>query len=200
MHTIPNLPLGSFVLPKVDGLPEFVDRAAVASTLLLVIGVRQDPQQHKSHDCPQPPRHGLKAGSWRHGGPERGQRWRSRSIRQRRRLPWLALARIIVEKTQRVVAHAGHNTGSGIDPQRKSRSVEDLSGVATARLSMGFSKKLANLEAAVSMFAAFYNFVWRTRHADGSGMSGRTRPPAAMMAGVTDRLWSFEGLYRTLTE
>ena len=63
------------------------------------------------------------------------------------------------------------------------------------RLSQGFSKKLENLEAAVSMFVAFYNFVWRTRHTDDSGMSGRLRPTAAMMAGVTDRLWSFEDLF-----
>jgi hypothetical protein len=30
-----------------------------------------------------------------------------------------------------------------------------------ARLSLGFSKKLENLEAAVAMFLAFYNVVWR---------------------------------------
>jgi IS1 family transposase len=63
------------------------------------------------------------------------------------------------------------------------------------RLSQGFSKKLENLEAAVAMFFAFYNFCWRTRHADKSGQCGRLRPPAAMMAKVTDRLWSFEDLY-----
>ena len=59
------------------------------------------------------------------------------------------------------------------------------------RLSLGYSKKLANLEAAVSMFAAFYNWCWRTHDA----ISGRLRPPAAMMAGVVDRLWSFGDLY-----
>ena len=64
------------------------------------------------------------------------------------------------------------------------------------RLSLGFSKKLANLQAAVSMFAAFYNFVWRTRDA----INGRMRPPAAMMAGGTDRLWSFEDLYTAIAE
>ena len=30
------------------------------------------------------------------------------------------------------------------------------------RLSLGFSKKLENLEAAVAAFLAYYNFVWRT--------------------------------------
>ena len=59
------------------------------------------------------------------------------------------------------------------------------------RLSLGYSKKLANLEAAVSMFMAFYNFVWRTHDA----VNGRLRPPAAMLAGVVERLWSFEDLY-----
>ena len=68
------------------------------------------------------------------------------------------------------------------------------------RLSQGFSKKLENLEAAVSMFVAFYNFVWRTRYDDNSGMSGRLRPTAAMMAGVTDRLWSFEDLYAAVAD
>ncbi len=63
------------------------------------------------------------------------------------------------------------------------------------RLSLGFSKKLANLQAAVSMFIAFYNWCWRTRDA----INGRTRPPAAMMAGVTDRLWTFENLYDAVT-
>jgi IS1 family transposase len=63
------------------------------------------------------------------------------------------------------------------------------------RLSLGFSKKLANLQAAVSAFIAYYNFCWRTRDA----VNGRTRPPAAMMAGVTDRLWSFTDLYSAVT-
>ena len=31
---------------------------------------------------------------------------------------------------------------------------------------LGFSKKLENLEAAVAMFLAYYNFVWRTRDAE----------------------------------
>jgi len=60
------------------------------------------------------------------------------------------------------------------------------------RLSLGFSKKLANLEAACSMLLAYYNFVWRTRLPE---KSGRYRLPAAMAAGVVDTLWSFEDLY-----
>jgi IS1 family transposase len=59
------------------------------------------------------------------------------------------------------------------------------------RLSLGFSKKLANLKAAVAVFAAFYNFVWRTYDVD----TKRLRLPPAMLVGVTDRLWSFEDLY-----
>jgi len=62
------------------------------------------------------------------------------------------------------------------------------------RLSPGFSKKLENLKAACSMPLAYYNFVWRTRYPDQSGQAGRLRPTAAMMAGVTDHLWSFEDL------
>jgi IS1 family transposase len=59
------------------------------------------------------------------------------------------------------------------------------------RLSLGFSKKLANLQAACSVFFAYYNFVWRTRDA----INGRERLPAAMLAGVIDKLWSFEDLF-----
>jgi hypothetical protein len=64
-------------------------------------------------------------------------------------------------------------------------------GRITDRLSLGFSKKLENLEAACAMFLAYYNFVWRTRLPE----NGRYRVPAAMAAGVTNRLWSFEDLF-----
>ncbi|HEY2839782.1 MAG TPA: hypothetical protein VGJ26_11570 [Pirellulales bacterium] len=63
------------------------------------------------------------------------------------------------------------------------------------RLSLGFSKKLENLEAACAMYFAFYNYVWRSRHTDDSGKSGKLRPTPAMMAGLTDRLWSFRDLF-----
>src|SRR4029450_8891026 len=46
------------------------------------------------------------------------------------------------------------------------------------RLSLGFSKKLENLEAAVAMFLAYYNYVWRTRDVKEGGQ----RTPAAMRA------------------
>jgi len=59
------------------------------------------------------------------------------------------------------------------------------------RLSLGFSKKLENLEAACAMFLAYYNFVWRTRLPE----QGRNRLPAAMTAGVVDTLMSFEDLF-----
>ena len=63
------------------------------------------------------------------------------------------------------------------------------------RLSLGFSKKLENLEAACAMFLAYYNFCWRTRDVE----EGRTRLPAAMMAGVVNSLWDFEDLYDAVT-
>jgi len=59
------------------------------------------------------------------------------------------------------------------------------------RLSLGFSKKLENLDAACAMFLAYYNFCWRTRDAE----NGRMRLPAAMAAGVLNTLWSFEDLF-----
>jgi hypothetical protein len=75
-----------------------------------------------------------------------------------------------------------------------------------ARLANAFSKKLANHEAAVAMFVAYYNFVWRTRRKDKrnkddkTAMPGKLRPTAAMMAKVTDPLWSFEELYNTVIQ
>ena len=59
------------------------------------------------------------------------------------------------------------------------------------RLSLGFSKKLENLDAAVAVFLAYYNFVWRTHDV----LNNRTRLPAAFAAGVIDELWDFERLY-----
>ena len=50
------------------------------------------------------------------------------------------------------------------------------------------------------MFVAYYNFVWRTRHTDNSGKPGKLRPTAAMMAKVTDHLWSFDELYETVIQ
>ena len=47
------------------------------------------------------------------------------------------------------------------------------------RLTLCFSKKLENLEAAFAMFAAYYNYCWQTRK---PGNSGSKRPSAAMMA------------------
>lgn len=63
------------------------------------------------------------------------------------------------------------------------------------RLGLGFSKKLENHVAACAMYFAYYNWCWRTRYPDDSGKCGRLRPPAAMLAGVTDRLWTFEDLF-----
>lgn len=60
------------------------------------------------------------------------------------------------------------------------------------RLTLCFSKKLRNLEAAFAMFAAYYNYCWRTRK---PGKSGQKRPTAAMMAKLTDHLWGFDELF-----
>jgi hypothetical protein len=63
-----------------------------------------------------------------------------------------------------------------------------------ARLTYAFSKKLENHEAAIAMFIAYYNFVWGTRHTDGSGRPGKLRPTAARMAKVVPDLWNFDRL------
>jgi transposase-like protein/IS1 family transposase len=65
------------------------------------------------------------------------------------------------------------------------------------RLTLCFSKKLANLAAAFAMYAAYYNFCWRPRK---PGKTGRKRPTAAMMAGLTDRVWTFDELFAAALE
>jgi hypothetical protein len=65
------------------------------------------------------------------------------------------------------------------------------------RLTYCFSKKLANLEAAFAMFAAFYNFCWQTRR---PGTSGKRRPTAAMMAKLTGHVWTFDELFAAVLE
>lgn len=59
------------------------------------------------------------------------------------------------------------------------------------RLTYCFSKKLRNLEAAFAVFAAYYNYCWRTRK---PGKSGKCRP-TAVMAGLTDHTWTFDELF-----
>ena len=63
------------------------------------------------------------------------------------------------------------------------------------RLSLGFSKKPENLEAAVAVFLAYCNFCWRSYDVNAE----KTRLPAAMAAGVIDTLVSFEGLFDRVT-
>ncbi len=53
------------------------------------------------------------------------------------------------------------------------------------RLSLGFSKKMANLRAAVALHFAYYNFCWIPR---------TTRVTPAMEAGIADRLWTIADL------
>ena len=65
------------------------------------------------------------------------------------------------------------------------------------RLSMGFSKKVQNLAAAVALQAAYYNFCWRLRR---PGKSGQLTPTPAMMAGLTDTLWTLDELYDAVTK
>ena len=55
-----------------------------------------------------------------------------------------------------------------------------------ARLTLGFSKKLPNLRAAVALHVFYYNFC---------RLHGSLKMTPAMKAGVTDRLWSLEDLF-----
>lgn len=61
----------------------------------------------------------------------------------------------------------------------------DACNVARVYKSLGFSKKLENLENAVALFLAYYNFCWRP---------GKMRVTPAMAAGVTSSLWTIDDL------
>lgn len=69
------------------------------------------------------------------------------------------------------------------------------------RLTLAFSKKLANLEAAVAMHVANYNFCWQPAYLDPKTKkaTGKRMTPAAMRAGLVDRLWTFADLYDEVT-
>lgn len=64
------------------------------------------------------------------------------------------------------------------------------------RLSLGFSKKFEALAGAVAIFAVHHNWLWRSRYPDDRGRPGKCRPPAAMLAGITDHLYTFDELYQ----
>jgi transposase-like protein/IS1 family transposase len=93
----------------------------------------------------------------------------------------------------------------GIEGKRELRTittshVERLNGTQRLmmkrlnRLTYAFSKKLANLEAAFAIFAAYYNFCWQTRQKD----SSKKRPTAAMMAKLAGHVWSFDELFEAV--
>ena len=58
------------------------------------------------------------------------------------------------------------------------------------RLALGFSKKFENLEAAVALHMAYYNFCWKPRTLNGI--------TPAMAAGVTPKLWWMEDLFEAI--
>lgn len=59
------------------------------------------------------------------------------------------------------------------------------------RLTPAFSKKLQNLEVAIAIHVAHFNFCWRPRENKG----GRLRLTPVMAAGVIDELWNMDDLF-----
>jgi hypothetical protein len=53
------------------------------------------------------------------------------------------------------------------------------------RLAIGFSRKFANLEHAINLHMAYFNFCWRP---------GEMKVTPAQAAGIADRIWSFNEL------
>jgi hypothetical protein len=95
------------------------------------------------------------------------------------------------------------NIGRGGERTICTSHVERLNGTQRVfmkrlnRLTLAFSKKLRNLEAAFAMFAVYYNYCWQTRK---PGKSGQKRGTAAMMAGLTGHVWSFDELFATVLQ
>jgi hypothetical protein len=52
-------------------------------------------------------------------------------------------------------------------------------------LTIGFSRKIENLEAAVNLHMAYFNFCWR---------QGTMKVTPAQAAGLTDHFWTFDEL------
>jgi hypothetical protein len=59
------------------------------------------------------------------------------------------------------------------------------------RLALGFSKKLENLEAAVCLYMAYYNFCW---------MHGSLNGTPAMAAGIAGHPWTMAELLEAVSE
>ncbi len=99
----------------------------------------------------------------------------------------------IVERTTRPgLAGTGGRGGRARNWANSSRDSQRLFLKRLNRLTLCFSKKLENLEAAFAMFAAWYNWCWQTRK---PGKSGEKRPTACMMAGLAGHVWSFDELF-----
>ena len=65
------------------------------------------------------------------------------------------------------------------------------------RLTVGFSKKLPNLAAAVALQVAYYNFCWRLRR---PGKSGQLTPDPCDDGGSDETLWTHRGSLRRRDE
>ena len=69
------------------------------------------------------------------------------------------------------------------------------------RLTNAFSKKLANHEAAISLYFVFYNYCRPHQTLTGKMPSGRRVPTTpAMAAGLTDHAWTIEEMVATMLE
>jgi IS1 family transposase len=93
---------------------------------------------------------------------------------------------ILVDTTRRVISGAiSKKSICTSHVERKNLTIRTFIRRFT-RLSLGFSKKLANLMAAVSLHFAYYNYCW---------MHGSLTGTPAMAAGIAGHPWNLEELF-----
>jgi len=100
-----------------------------------------------------------------------------------RALTWPSCARVDKRVYQRLKSACERRDGNNLTIRTFMKRL--------TRLSLGSSKKLANLSAAVALHVAYFNYCWRSRENTG----GRYRFTPAMQAGITNELWTMDRLY-----
>jgi hypothetical protein len=110
--------------------------------------------------------------------------------------PWAEYAQIIKKIVKKELKIEKRVITGDVDPEDISTSLVERSNLTTrtfmrrfTRRSLGFSKKLENLRAAVAMHITYYNYCWKHK---------KFKDTAAMRAGLIGEPWSVVDLYNHL--